>query len=351
MRKSLVILIAICILGALATGLLISLLPPNAQKHASERLVGSILSDAPPRHIDAVVSWVDGSDPVWKMKKSMYDHMYTEASAMDNTAMRFGMEEGSDVDELWYCLSCIRKHAPWVRKIYVLMDDCQAPKYSLDKFGAIRMPHSAFIQAGSLPVFNSHAIEANLHRVPGLSEHFVYFNDDCYIRRPVLPSDFFGGDRPILRVRKSLDHRHYKKGTRAHAGAALNSLAALRDRFGQQTLGVVHIHHAVPLTKTMMRAAEADYSGIWSRTSSSTFRSRDDVIPIPLALSHALYSNPTSLAPPPSPDTIKHVFWIGDVSKALTKKTKSIDPHFLCINGLKDPTGIDQYPRLLNLTS
>ena len=32
-----------------------------------------------------------------------------------------------------------------------------------------------------LPTFSSPAIEANLHRIPGLSEHFLYFNDDVFL--------------------------------------------------------------------------------------------------------------------------------------------------------------------------
>ena len=48
----------------------------------------------------------------------------------------------------------------------------------------------------NLPVFNSRAIEINLHRIPGLAEQFVYFNDDMFITKPVTKEDFFKNGLP-----------------------------------------------------------------------------------------------------------------------------------------------------------
>lgn len=50
--------------------------------------------------------------------------------------------------------------------------------------------------ADALPTFNSTAIEFNLHRIEGLSEYFVYYNDDVILTRPVKPEDFFSDGLP-----------------------------------------------------------------------------------------------------------------------------------------------------------
>ena len=50
-----------------------------------------------------------------------------------------------------------------------------------------------------LPVFNSRSIETKIHRIPGLAEHFIYFNDDMILLRPVSKSDFFENNLPVLR--------------------------------------------------------------------------------------------------------------------------------------------------------
>jgi hypothetical protein len=45
-----------------------------------------------------------------------------------------------------------------------------------------------------LPTFNSNVIESYLHRLPGLSERFLYFNDDYYLGAPLAPTDLFAAD-------------------------------------------------------------------------------------------------------------------------------------------------------------
>ncbi len=56
--------------------------------------------------------------------------------------------------------------------------------------------HEEFIPTDYLPTFSSHPIELNLHRIKGLSERFVYFNDDTFLIRPVLQEDFFKNGLP-----------------------------------------------------------------------------------------------------------------------------------------------------------
>jgi hypothetical protein len=57
------------------------------------------------------------------------------------------------------------------------------------------VPHEAiFPNASHLPVFSSPAIEAHLHRIPGLSERFAYFNDDVFLGAPTWPEDFIALD-------------------------------------------------------------------------------------------------------------------------------------------------------------
>ena len=56
--------------------------------------------------------------------------------------------------------------------------------------------HTDFIPNEYLPTFNSHTIELNLHRIKGLSENFVYFNDDMYILKSLNEKYFFKNDLP-----------------------------------------------------------------------------------------------------------------------------------------------------------
>ena len=139
------------------------------------------------QEIDFVVTWVDGSDPAWQQEKNRYLLQKQE----DGNTERY-----RDWGLLKYWFRGVEKFAPWVRKVHFvtwghlpdfLKED--APKLHIVK-------HTDFIPAEYLPTFNSNAIEMHLHRIKGLSEQFVYFNDDIFPIRPLKKTDFFRDGKP-----------------------------------------------------------------------------------------------------------------------------------------------------------
>lgn len=89
-----------------------------------------------------------------------------------------------------YSLRSLETNAPWIRHIYIVTNgqvpswlDTSNPRVSIIPHDVIFANHSV------LPTFSSLAIEFNLHRIPGLSETFLYFNDDVFLGRPVTPWD------------------------------------------------------------------------------------------------------------------------------------------------------------------
>lgn len=104
-----------------------------------------------------------------------------------STANRF-----RDNEELRFSLRSLDKYAPWVRHIYIVTDN-QVPSWlDLSHPRLTVVPHTdIFPNRSHLPTFSSPAIESHLHRIPGLSKQFVYFNDDVMLGAPVWPSDFY----------------------------------------------------------------------------------------------------------------------------------------------------------------
>ena len=96
-----------------------------------------------------------------------------------------------DSSELRYSLRSLVQNAPWIRHIYIVTDN-QIPNWlNLETTRLSIISHSdIFANISHLPVFSSPAIEANIHRIPGLSRRFIYFNDDVFLGQPVLPEDF-----------------------------------------------------------------------------------------------------------------------------------------------------------------
>lgn len=98
----------------------------------------------------------------------------------------------SDNEELRYSLRSVWKFAPWVRNIY-LVTNGQIPAWLNIHHPRIHLVthESIFLNKSHLPTFSSPAIECHLHRIPGLSEHFLYLNDDTMFGNHIHPSDFY----------------------------------------------------------------------------------------------------------------------------------------------------------------
>lgn len=142
--------------------------------------------------IDFVITWVDGNDPEWRKEKLKYlAQIYDKDTIEKQGEYRF-----RDWDLLHYWFRAVEKYAPWVRKIHFVTCG-QIPEWLNTEHPKLNLVnHEDYIPKEYLPTFNSHTIELNLHRIKGLAEQFVYFNDDTYITRKVEPEDFFVNGLP-----------------------------------------------------------------------------------------------------------------------------------------------------------
>ena len=97
-----------------------------------------------------------------------------------------------------YWFRMVERHAPWVNNIYLITNG-QRPKWLNVNHPKLKwVRHEEFIPKEYLPIFNASAIEMNIHRIDGLSENFVLFNDDMYLIQDVKYSDFFVNEKPKL---------------------------------------------------------------------------------------------------------------------------------------------------------
>lgn len=138
--------------------------------------------------IDFVIIWVDGGDTKWQKEKNKYAGIPDEES---NGDVRF-----RDWDNLKYWFRGVEKFAPWVNKIYFVTCGHYPKWLNLNHPKLKFVKHDEYIPEEYLPTFSSHTIELNLHRIKGLSDKFVYFNDDMFLISPVQKSDFFCKEKP-----------------------------------------------------------------------------------------------------------------------------------------------------------
>ncbi len=236
-------------------------------------------------NVDVVYTWVNHKDTEWQQKyrKALRDEVvpdYAHKSIYD--IARF-----QNRNELYYSVRSVRKYAPWVRKIFVVTN-CKFPEWAESDPGIFRITHEEiFLDTKALPTFNSHAIEANLHHISGLSERFLYFNDDVFLCRPVSITDFFPSSERV-NLFPSKHNIIYDEGKISLPidYAALNACKIIIKDF--QFKPEKKLHHApFPLLKSMLMEIEKKYNTGLTITSSHKFRRKED---LPLATTlHAYY--------------------------------------------------------------
>lgn len=141
--------------------------------------------------IDFVIIWVDGNDNEWQKEKAKY----SPDKNVDSRNIRY-----RDWENLKYWFRGVERFAPWVNKIYFVTCGHYPEWLNKDNPKLVCVKHSDYMPAEYLPTFSSHPIELNLHRIKGLSEQFVYFNDDTFIIDKVKSSDYFKNKMPCSRA-------------------------------------------------------------------------------------------------------------------------------------------------------
>ncbi len=207
--------------------------------------------------MDAVITYVDGKDPLW-----LEDYR----SFVDGTAMA---KRFRDWGTLPFLLRGIERHMPFVENVFlVVARESQVPSW-VDRSRVHVVLHSDIIPERFLPVFNSAAIELFLWRIRGLGEEFIYFNDDFFPMMDCVPEDFFDGGRAVIHFSSHIfSFSQYLKHTRnsdrmaAKAAIVRRGLTFVRPQ-----------HICTPLLKS---GCEAAFKAVEPEILKSVTRVRED---------------------------------------------------------------------------
>lgn len=242
--------------------------------------------------IDFVILWVDGSDIAWQQEKSKY----LPGHDADASAMRY-----RSWDNLQYWFRGVEKYAPWVRQIHFVTPG-HFPSWLNQSHPKLKcVDQNDFLDPKNIPVFNSNAVEVNIHRLPDLSEQFVLFCDDMFITNKVSETDFFKDGLPCdqavlnsfvpLGLFSYIDfnnmiaiNRHFKlkKVMKEHFSKWYNPIyggqnfANFLFSFWNGFARFVYPHLPVPYLKKSFKEVWEAEPELLSRTSAARFRSRED---------------------------------------------------------------------------
>jgi hypothetical protein len=324
-----------------------SVLPPQARTQATtlihDRRYPTVEAFTKPKigevryPVDVVYTWVDGEDPEWRRTK---DHHLRLAGKGSLSAQAANSARFLSRDELMYSFRSLNLYADWVRMIYLVTAD-QVPPWLDTSHPRIQVVShkDIFADARCLPTFNSHAIESRLHHIDGLSEHYLYLNDDVFFGRVVSPELFFHGNgmSMFFMSKAQLDLGPPDLVEPPVMSAAKNNRAIIRDAFGVNiTQKLKHVPHAQQ--RSVLFEMEERFPDRFAQTSANRFRSHSD-LSIASALHH-YYAYATGRA---VPGQIRYAY--SDVSdpytaKRLQKLLWQRDSDVICLNDT-DLDGVD----------
>lgn len=244
--------------------------------------------------IDIVYTWVNGSDPLFKKSFLNLSEQYNVH--MDEKSIE---TKYIDNDELRFSLRSIEKYAiHMIRYIFIVVanNESQIPTWLDTRHPKIRIiTHrqifGEFISPETDQIFNfnSDAIENCITNIPGLSNEFIYFNDDCYLGRTVQKSDFFdrAGYPKIYVKERSYKNFELQKeilemkakkdfGALQFEASLSNTIALFKRRF-ESVADFVHVHVAYPSTKALINECKENFKDEIKRTILQPFRTVKDI--------------------------------------------------------------------------
>lgn len=169
--------------------------------------------------MDVVITYVNGNDPVWKQDYEKY----TNVPVMQKRFRDWGT--------LKYLLRGIEVYMPFIRNVYLVVSHpSQVPQWA-DTENLKIVLHKDIIPEEYLPTFNCNPIEMHLHRIKGLDEEYLYFNDDLFPLMPCQPEDFFMDGKGVIYFSRhyiaSGMYKHICRNSDTHAKKALGMKAGI----------------------------------------------------------------------------------------------------------------------------
>ncbi|MGA5701289.1 stealth family protein [Peterkaempfera bronchialis] len=236
--------------------------------------------------VDVVYTWVDGEEPAMRAKRARYKGEGT-AEILDK---EINESRYTNHDELKYSLRSLEMYADFIRHIYIVTDGQRPHWLKDDAEGVTVVDHRDIFPADVLPVFNSHAIETRLHHIPGLSDHYLYFNDDVFVGRRVTAEHFFLGSGtmrvPVSPLKIGVGKPHAEETATNSANKNVREL--LFKKFGRMTTNNF-MHTPLPQQRLTLQELAEMFPEEVAQTTASRFRSPQDIaMTAPLLYQYAL---------------------------------------------------------------
>ena len=222
-----------------------------------------------PWPVDIVYTWVNKDDPGWI---ELWNQSFPDTP--------FDPDRFSSRDELKYSLRSICRFLPWFQTIYIV-SNCRKPDWLIEHPKIKWIDHAeVFPDKSVLPTFNSHAIEASLHKIDSLNERFIYLNDDMFINQPTYYSDFYDNlGRTIAHLEPygMVYENNCFDVTKDYLSPAMNCQRLVKNTVPSYTATRLHNHSPYALRKSVMIDIEERFQQEFDKTRAARLRTPEDI--------------------------------------------------------------------------
>ncbi|MDR0942457.1 MAG: hypothetical protein LBM19_02490 [Holosporales bacterium] len=279
--------------------------------------------------VDLVVAWVDGGDQEWR-KKKLY---WLSKNSLPQDINGVSKCRFADNDELKYLLRSVELYAPWIRKIFIVTDN-QAPKWLNTNHPKIRIvDHKEIIPAKFLPTFNSTVIEAYLPFIPGLSEKFLYANDDTMFNTVLTKEFFYNKDGyPIVRMKYKLPDPPED----LYAKTLNRVINLVMDKYSVQLEKRLPHHNIDAYLKSTFLKCRKEFKKEYEKCAGNRFRTENDISRFLVSCYGIAIGKAVPKVVAPSESLILIPNW--DCEALLAKRS----PKLFCINDNENTTDIER---------
>lgn len=276
--------------------------------------------------IDVVYTWVNDQDEAWNRQR------LERAAAAHRSVRAHVPERWKNRDELKFSLRSLDMFAPWVRHVYIVTCG-QVPDWLNRKNPRVTVVNHTDIWKDKtvLPSFNSSGIETQLHHISGLSEHFLYFNDDFFLGNFCTPDDFFlpNGSVRYFPSDQRVYEQDIDESSEEYIYADLNAINLLLTKYGRYGREIMqHIPYAS--RKSLLEKLETEFQSQFDACASEPFRSHKDLRPVAFMQYHAGAQEGIAV-----PSAISHRYlalWKPSIDKQLRNVAATRKFKTFCIN-------------------
>lgn len=299
--------------------------------------------------VDMVFTWVDGTDDKIIKKKIKYSD---ENNIKYNPPIRY-----QQLNEIIFSVKSVLHFIKWINKIYIVTDNQMPPLDNdlIESGKVIIIDHKKIIPKKYLPTFNSDVIESFLYNIEGLSEIFLYNNDDVMHFNYVKRSDIYKikENKLILKIRDTHDRFYSNNHILNILGSLLDDEYLKRLTYTKNiiydhypTFELINNHHTKILRKSTMKYIENVFLDELHKLRKHRFRSNNYIQYLFLLINvdnklhdNKIIKNSNDVFEISFDSMLFPGLFLDLIFRNLLRKR----PKFACLNSMKDKHTFEKY--------